>query len=239
MENKIVKEFRLNVEGGFKSQYVIKGLGSIANICKEYARYIRKKEPFKLPLTTILRFDFAGHEWENWNNGPTSYGIWALRFYINEIEFEALDDNKKIIFVSDLIAENLIRLFDLQKLDKQLIFEAQEKIKGNDYYIKGNDFKNRNRKTICWLEYLSGYREIKIRFCYQNKNEEIKKINICTKEYYDPILWKELDVFEQLTIPIYLKIEGWRNTNEFVMTWGNEEYVFYLDKEEIICTILE
>lgn len=239
MENKVVKEFRLNVEGGFKSPYVISGLRSISKICYEYARYIREKEPLKLPSTNILRFDFAGHEWENWNNGPTSYGIWALRFYINEIEFEKFEDEKKIIFISDLIAENLIRLFDIQGLERQLIFDAQEKIKANNYYIKGDDFRNRNRRTICWLEYLSGYHEIKIRFCYKNKNEEVRKINVCAKEYYDPILWNKLDVFEQLEIPTYLKIEGWRNTNEFVMTWGKEEYIFYLDKEKIVLNILE
>jgi hypothetical protein len=238
MENKIVKEFRNNVEN-FKSEYVVKGLSYIGRLCQVYGRFMHEIEPLRLPMTTILRFDFGGYKRDKWFNGPTSYGIWSLQLYINEEKFEELEDNKKIVFVSELIVEYLCRLFDLQKLDKQRIYDAAAKIKANDYYIKIEEFKNRNRKTICWYEVLNGYGENKYRLCYQNNGDEVKRISICTKKHYDPILWKKLNVHDMLTIPQVFTNKRWRNTNEFVMVWGKEEYVFYLDKEKIVLNILE
>ena len=240
MENKLktVKEFRANIEN-FKSEYVKKGIGYISWLCQEYGELMHEVEPLRLPITTILRFDFGGYKREKWFNGPTSYGIWSLNLYINEEEFEKLEDDKKIVFISDLIVEYLCRLFDLQKLDKQRIFDAQAKIKANDYYIKHKEYKNRNRKTVCWMESLNGYSKDKYRLCYQNKGEEIKRLDICIKKHYDAILWKKLDIHDMLAIPQTFTNKGWRNTNKFVMVLGKEEYVFYLDKEEIVLDILE
>jgi len=239
MENKIVKEFRTHLEN-FKSEYVKKGLGSIAGeMLQCYGRLIHEWQPLELPSTTILRFDFGGHKREKWFNGPTSYGIWSLQLYINEEEFIKLEDNKKIVFVSDLIVEYLCRLFDIQKLDKQRIYDAQDKIIANNYFIKIEEFKNKNRKTICWYEVLNGYRENKYRLCYQNKGEEVKRIDICTQKHYDAILWEKLDIHDMLAITQIFTNKGWRNTNEFVMTWDRNEYVFYLDKEEIVINTLE
>lgn len=237
--NKIVKEFRSNVSG-FTSEYIKRGLQSMTGkMLLRYGGLMHEHQPLELPSTTILRFDFGGYKREKWFNGPTSYGIWSLQLYIDEEEFEKLKDDKKIVFISDLIVEYLCRLFDLQKLDKQRIYNAQAKIKANDYYIKIEEFKNRNRKTICWYEVLNGYSENNYRLCYQNKGEEVKRIDICTQKHYDAILWKKLDIHDMLAIPQVFTNKGWRNTNEFGMTWGKEEYVFYLDKEEIVLTMLE
>lgn len=240
MENKLktVKEFRNNTDS-IKSEYIAKGISYIGRLCQVYGRFMHDQEPLLLPMTTILRFDFVGYKREKWSNGPYSYGIWSLNLYLNEEEFEQLEDDKKIVFISDLIVEYLCRLFDLQHLDKQRIYKAQAKIKANDYYIKHQEYKNRNRKTICWIESLNGYSEDKYRLCYQNKGEEIKRLNICMKQHYDANLWKKLDIHEKLKIPHFFTNKGWRNTNEFVMTWGKEEYVFYLDKEKIVLNILE
>jgi len=93
--------------------------------------------------------------------------------------------------------------------------------------------------VFCWYEAQNGYSEDKYRLCYQNKGEEIKIIPICAQKHYDPILWKKLDIYEKLEIPQFFTNKGWRNTNEFAMTWGKEEYVFYLDKEEIVLNVLE
>lgn len=238
MENKIVKEFRNNTDG-LMDLYVISGVSSISWLCQTYGKLMHEQEPLKLPLTSILRFDFIGYQREHWSNGPHSYGIWSLNLYMDETKFKKLEDDKKIVFISDLITEYLCRLFDLQKLDKQRIYNAKAKIEANDYYRKIEEFKNRNRKTICWYEVLKGYSEDKYRLCYQNKGEEVKRIAICTQKHYDALLWKKLDIHDMLEVPQFFKEKKWRNTNEFVMVWGNEEYVFYLDKEEIVLNIFK
>ena len=232
MGNKIIKEFRSNVDG-FKTEYIKKGIANITRLCQVYGRYMHELEPLLFPMTTILRFDFASFRREQWLIGPT-YGILSMQLYIEETDFEKLKDDEKIVFISDLIVEYLCRLFDLYGLDTQRIYDAQAKIQANGFYIKHQEHKNRSCKTVCWLESLNGYSENKYRLAYQNLGEEVRKIVFFTQQHYDAILWKKLDIHEILLIPQFFKELKWKNKNEFVMVWGNDRYIFNLQNEEII-----
>lgn len=116
----------------------------------------------------------------------------------------------------------------LQLIDIQL--------KKKEYFLPSTkEYKLRRQPYICWIEYRRGIRKKAFRLVVQNlATTSFSYYFVCSKEYFQDHNLKEYDYsswMEQATRT--LEPVGWISKSEFEMRWGDERYIFDLDREEV------